>query len=404
MNADTWTPSDIPKAAACWCGRRLGHTGRHTTRGLSAALVEAKRAEAAVLRMSSPWQKRGERQERKKHFVHDGHGTGQLARFVMGHGAKPTLEQASLRPDNAALREGRTIFPSTVEGVGPHDDVLVSGKSNAKIGGLVVKGPWAGFPIFTLTLEERATCPTTCELWSSCYGNAMPLAKRWRYGPEFIDALERGLMWRATRFAGFVVRLHVLGDFPDVAYADRWLGWLERFPQLHVFGYTHHAPESEIGQVIAHANRYVPERWRVRFSVPPGREIAPLQATTIWRPDETARVVPEGIVCPAQTGASATCGTCGLCWARPADGKRIVFLGHGKTKRGPARAMPTAHAPAPVEAVLVAAAAVSVRQEAAVSPAAGVGWLRESLLAERDDLSARLRVVNQRLAMLGDAP
>src|SRR5262249_24811065 len=35
----------------------------------------------------------------------------------------------------------------------------------------------------TLTLEERATCPTTCRHWRDCYGNKMHRAQRWQRGP-----------------------------------------------------------------------------------------------------------------------------------------------------------------------------------------------------------------------------
>lgn len=40
------------------------------------------------------------------------------------------------------------------------------GQNNKKIGGPVVtKGHWRGYPVFTLTLEERSTCPPHCEQW-----------------------------------------------------------------------------------------------------------------------------------------------------------------------------------------------------------------------------------------------
>ena len=198
---------------------------------------------------------------------------------------------------------------------------------------MVLKGPWRGKPIYQLTLVERETCPKTCDLWAECFGNAMPLARRHRYTPELVRVLDRELKQKATDHPqGFVVRLHVLGDFPDLAYARQWGAWMATIPELRVFGYTHHREWSEIGRLISALGAFHPDRWAIRFSVPPQQVPAPFQATTIWRQPEAARV-PEGIVCPAQTHKTAACATCGLCWAPAAAGQRIVFIGHGLRRR-----------------------------------------------------------------------
>src|SRR5262249_7429238 len=86
--------------------------------------------------------------------------------------------------NDKALVEGRTVFPSTVHNADEGGTLLKSGHNNPKIGRKVLKGHWKGFPIFMLTLEERATCPRTCKLWRACYGNNMHLSDRWRAGPE----------------------------------------------------------------------------------------------------------------------------------------------------------------------------------------------------------------------------
>ena len=138
-----------------------------------------------------------------------------------------------------ALTGKRTLFPSTVVEPFKSDRCLVSGKNSRKLGDRVTVGPWAGFPIYQLTLEERATCPETCHHWSTCYGNGMQLARRHRHGPDLELAVHGELVdLQEEHPDGFVVRLHVLGDFYSVDYVKVWERWLDEFPALHVFGYT----------------------------------------------------------------------------------------------------------------------------------------------------------------------
>jgi hypothetical protein len=227
---------------------------------------------------------------------------------------------------------GRTIFRSRcVPSAGP-PRVLIDGHNNCKIGREVRKGPWRGCRVYTLTLEERATCPRSCHVYAECYGNAMPFARRHAADAALIPAIDRDLV-RLARYhpAGVVVRLHILGDFFSLDYLRAWICWMLLFPRLRVFGFTAHAPDSAIGSVVAQMNEQWPDRWVIRFSGPPDTPLAPRQATTIWR-KSTASVESEGIICPAQTRASTSCTTCGLCWAPAAAGKRIVFVGHGRRK------------------------------------------------------------------------
>jgi hypothetical protein len=129
---------------------------------------------------------------------------------------------------------------------------LVSGHNSAKIGARIRKGPWRGFPIYTLTLEERATCPSTCTLWRECYGNAMPFARRHEHGPMLIDYLECEIAQKARMHPkGFAVRAHVLGDFWSEEYVREWHRWVAAVPQLHVWGYTAHKVDSEIGRATS---------------------------------------------------------------------------------------------------------------------------------------------------------
>lgn len=215
-----------------------------------------------------------------------------------------------LAEDSPAVVFGRTRYVAMVRDVG-RDSVLKSGKNNRKIGGEVQKGRWRGFPVYTLTLEERATCPRSCGHWRDCYGNAMHWSTRWRPGPDLEDALEEELCLLNDRHpGGFVVRLHVLGDFYSQHYVAMWRLWLMLFPALNVFGYTAWPPGSEIGAEVDALSATMWDRFAVRFSL----SGMPERATG-----------PDGIVCPAQTGATECCATCALCWQTT---RNIRFLDH----------------------------------------------------------------------------
>lgn len=220
---------------------------------------------------------------------------------------KPGGRAVVLKDDHPAVAEGRTLFPSTVLHSSLLPRLLKSGANSRKTGKMVTKGRWAGMPIFTLTLEERATCPRSCQQWNACYGNNMHLADR-----IIADAVMRRRLrdeveaLASAHPAGFVVRLHILGDFPDVAYVNLWAHMLGRFTALRVFGYTAHDPESEIGRAIMALSFDFYDRCRVRFS---GTDEDGLGALVIDSAADSKHVV-----CPAQTGATDCCGTCGLCW------------------------------------------------------------------------------------------
>lgn len=234
----------------------------------------------------------------------------------------------SLDLANPAVVGARTLFPRSVVTPSAEQRVLVSGGLNQKLGGIVTKGEWAGFPIYALTLEERATCPRTCAHWLDCYGNAMHLARRNRHGPELLDRLTVELADLAQKHPqGFVVRLHTLGDFYSPEYVDFWAYAIDSLPALHVFGYTAHDRKSIIGAKIAAVSEKFWHRWAIRFS---SSTPAPMGSTVInYMP--VGPIVPEGQVCPAQTEATAACATCGLCWSPAAKDKTIVFIRHGVT-------------------------------------------------------------------------
>jgi hypothetical protein len=230
------------------------------------------------------------------------------------------VRHINLAKDHAAVKEGRTLFPTTVKFVEEVGRVLVGGYNSRKIGKAVTKGPWKGLPIYTLTLQERATCPKSCSHWRDCYGNTMHMANRIVNDADFeeilwleLDALNR------KHPVGYVVRLHVLGDFYSVPYVDLWEKALLMFPALHVFGYTARNPRSDqIGAAVFRLSSNYWTRFAIRFS---GRDWGLQGAITIERGEKH----PTAITCPAQTGKTLCCGTCGLCWTA---NKTIAFERH----------------------------------------------------------------------------
>lgn len=245
---------------------------------------------------------------------HMPHG-GPLKRHVKPKGARGAIVLAD---DHAAVVEGRSLFPSTVVHSSLSPRVLVSGVNSRKIGKAVTKGRWRGMPIFTLTLEERSHCPRTCGEWASCYGNHMHYARR-HIGDEVLEhklAAELSAL-QAAHPAGFVVRLHVLGDFYSALYVDFWRKALDVYPALRVFGFTAHAMASAIGAALLDINFHYHDRFRVRFS---GTDEDGLGSMVINTAADSQHVL-----CPVQTDATDCCGTCGLCWTMD---RVIEFVRH----------------------------------------------------------------------------
>lgn len=229
---------------------------------------------------------------------------------------------ASMPPiDHPAFNEAHTLFPGTVVAPSDAPRLLIDGFNSRKIGGAITKGRWKGFPVFTLTLEERATCPTTCQLWRSCYGNQMHLARRHEHGSELEKRIAEEIATLSAKYPrGFAVRLHVLGDFYSVQYVERWRTLLDGYPALHVFGFSARWNTSD--PIAAALVRLTLDRWdrfAIRFSNAPVDECS---TVTIEHPLQKPA---DAVICPQQLGKTATCGTCGLCWATT---KRVAFLRH----------------------------------------------------------------------------
>lgn len=284
----------------------------------------AEEARAALDAYDADWGKRAVR----KAYAALGDDTT-LSRFVKtGHAAEAPVRQRQLTFDgmrNTSIEAGRSLFHRG--GVKPplaQTNVLVSGHSNVKIGRDVRKGrAFRGYYIYTLSLEERATCPASCLHWTTCYGNNMPWAKRvdHRDANALYLAIERDIRRLLRGRVGILVRLHALGDFFSTDYVRFWVRMLDTYPTLAVFGYTARDPNDPIGTAIARVKRskLLGPRFMIRWSN--GGRRRDCTVSVLRAKDAPA----SAIVCPEQTGRTRCCATCGLCWNTD---RNIAFVEH----------------------------------------------------------------------------
>jgi hypothetical protein len=246
---------------------------------------------------------------------------GQTLRRWTSH--RPTLSHLlKLDPDHPAITDRRTLFRKRIAAVKDALRLLISGSNSRKIGGMVTKGKWTGMPILTLTFEERRTCGSGCRHFADCYGNKMNWSRRIEHGPALETRLEKDLRRLNREYpAGFVVRLHALGDFYSAKYVRAWIRWLAMFPALRAFGYSSWPVDSGIGRAITDVVAARWDRFGIRFS---NQEVAERGATMIYREPKFPRIS-EGVVCPAQTDRTECCGTCALCWQTQTN---LVFVAH----------------------------------------------------------------------------
>ncbi len=225
-----------------------------------------------------------------------------------------------------------SIFPHSVKTWPPgpgekSESILKCGGLNAKIGANVLVGALKGARIFTLTLEERATCPKSCGLWRECYGNGMQWARRWSPSPAWEKALTCEVARACATHAKVLIRLHVLGDFYSFKYLRLWVELLDQHENLSVFGFTAWRPNTKIGRGIARVRSALGMRFCVRNSGFTGK----WGAFTIDFPTRKG-MLGDAVVCPEQRGAigdisdTKHCGNCGACWRSSAP---IAFILHG---------------------------------------------------------------------------
>lgn len=224
------------------------------------------------------------------------------------------------------IAEGRTKFSKSVKAVSEVSNILVSGHNNVKIGRDVRKAKFRGYWIYTLSLEERKTCPSSCQHWQTCYDNNMPFAKRIDHtDPEFLPTLEAEIeqLLSVQGRKGILIRLHALGDFWSFGYIAFWVRMLERHPNLAIYGYTARLPQKHLrrslGASIQDMNKMFPERCFIRFS---DGGLPTMSTASIG--DETG-CPPNAFICPEQTGKTRCCATCGACWS---TSKNVAFMEH----------------------------------------------------------------------------
>jgi len=225
-----------------------------------------------------------------------------------------------LTETHPAAVEGRTLFQKRQRPAHEASRLLKDGQHNRKIGGNVIKGALRGCRVFTLTLEERATCPRSCAHWLDCYGNVMNWSVRIQPNDSLIPLLDAEVRQLHARFKRILIRLHVLGDFFSEDYVAFWARLLDELPGLHVYGYTARNG-CRVARAVERMNGQ-PRCW-IRFS--DGSEDQ-FRAVTVTSLEQAAEV--GAIVCPAQNeppGKSISCGSCALCWSTP---KTIAFLRH----------------------------------------------------------------------------
>ena len=174
-----------------------------------------------------------------------------------------------------------------------------------------LKGPFKGMPLYSLTLEERATCDSSCPIWDNCYGNHMPFASRFDVTMDQGAALMALLSTELTQLDsrhpdGYSIRLHVLGDFFSTDYVYWWRSQLTIHPLLHIFGYTHRT--GPITTAIDETFTKFPDRFVILQSDSTQPSIRPVALIEGLTPG--AELLP---LCPEQAGQLSGCLECGLC-------------------------------------------------------------------------------------------
>lgn len=230
-----------------------------------------------------------------------------------------------------AINESRTIFKKQVKSARySRVSILKRADSNPKLGNgsYLIEKVWNGFPLYYLTLEQRATCPKSCHHWNDCYGNNSFRAIRYKNDDFLIPKLKKELATLQLKYPnGFAVRLHVLGDFYSVAYVKFWSKMLEENPALHIYGYT----ARNSGPIYEAIKKYlsISQKVILRHSTSLvslsklNSSFAGLNLLAV----DGSYPEQEVIVCPEQLSKTDSCLTCGLCFNKNVT-KPIKFLTH----------------------------------------------------------------------------
>ncbi len=235
---------------------------------------------------------------------------------------KPKGPVLGLAPDHFSVTQSRTLFPKSIRTPRRSDTLFITGHYNRKIGRKVEVGRWKGYPIFVLSLEERATCPRDCYHWLTCYGNGMPFAARFEAGEALEQVIPYHLDKLIEKYGNLVIRLHGLGDFYSVKYTRLWENLLHDRLKLNLYGYTARKSTDAIGSMIEAMNWNYEDRCKIRFSTAKAR-MGFDEAVTYTNP------LPKGtFLCPAQRRDDKFCANCAACWE---SDHNVAFMTHGRS-------------------------------------------------------------------------
>ena len=230
-----------------------------------------------------------------------------------------------LNTNHKAIVNATTLYNAskfTIRDVSNYKHKVLKASTNIKLGKKVTKGKLKGMKMYTLTLIERETCTDECEHYTDCFGNNMHVAHRFEVNDAFMLRLESDI--HATAVAnpnGFLVRLHILGDFKSVEYTLFWERMMIHYPNLHVYGYSRNHIDSKYSHVRDIAKELIrlrskyQERWAVRFSNKLDQEYSA----------NSRDITDKGITCLAQVKTDVSCSDCTLCWSSK---KAIGFITH----------------------------------------------------------------------------
>lgn len=220
---------------------------------------------------------------------------------------------------NQAAIEGRTKYSKSVKS--PESGFMLKpGSNNKKLGFSITSKVWNGKKLYSLTLEERKTCPKSCHHWDDCYGNNMPFAVRYAHGSDLEAKLESEIEFLIKKHPkGIVIRLHVLGDFYSPEYVEFWSKMLSQYPTLSIFGYSARYYDL-IGAHIERMNSVYPDRCVIRFSI--NKEYLPFVG---FKYAANEGFNGRSFICPEQTNKVKSCADCGLCWT---TNNTVKFLSH----------------------------------------------------------------------------
>ena len=230
-----------------------------------------------------------------------------------------------LQKTHKAIVNASTLYSDskfTIRDVSNYKHRVLKPSTNIKLGKKVTKGKLKGMKMYTLTLIERETCTDECEHYNDCFGNNMPFAHRFSVNEAFMLRLESDIQETARlNPLGFLVRLHILGDFESVEYVEFWNRMLYTYPNLHIYGYSRNHITSKykhisaIGYKLIRVRTTHKERFAIRFSNKLDEEFSA----------NSRDITDKGITCLAQIKASVSCSDCTLCWSSK---KAIGFITH----------------------------------------------------------------------------